>query len=123
MRSSGPMTKLAKVAEEVAMLASTAPSDPDDSVAIVAESSLDEAMLVGSPQALTKLAGELLRVVAAFEGSEPDVLEGGEVVGDGEKISDSVKICFDEEAPVWPVCVCVTPSRETTVKIRRAMQG
>ena len=97
--------------------------DPLDSVAIVAESSVEESVLVGSANALVKLASELLRVVAAFEGDAAEQLEDGGIVGRGEKMSDGIKFLFDENAAVWPVCVCITPSSEVTKLVQEELDS
>lgn len=101
-------------------------SDPLDVVTIVAESSMEESMLIGSPNAFLKLASELMRTVACFESegekeSEFDDLENGGVIGLGEKMSDRIKNFFDEDAPVWPVCMCIAPSREVVDLIKKKL--
>ena len=107
-----------RVSELVRVVASldaiTLDSDPLDSSAIVAESSVEESVLVGSSDAFVKLASELLRVVVAFEGGGEIPLEDGGIVERGEKMSDGIKFLFDENATVWPVCICITPSSEIT---------
>lgn len=96
--------------------------DSLDCAAIVAESSVEESILVGSAGALMRLASELLRVVAAFEGAGKQLEDGG-VVDRGEKMSGDIKFLFDENATVWPVCLCITPSSEVTDLVRKELDS
>ena len=78
-----------------------------------------EAMLVGSSRACVKLARELIRIAKAFEGSAVQAeLEAGHVVNRGEQMTDSIKSMVDEDADVWPVCLCITPSKNVTRAVR-----
>jgi hypothetical protein len=77
---------------------------------LIAESSLSEAMMIGTSRSLLALAYELIRVVAAYNEFTPSTdLEDANVVSRGERMSDSIKQLFNEDADVWPVCVCVAP--------------
>jgi hypothetical protein len=95
-----------------------------EAAAIIAESSYSEAMLIGTPSTLIAIARELLQLVRDFQ--EPNAasrLEDAGIVSRGEQMSDSIKHLFDENADVWPVCVCIAPDEQVQRAVTKTIKG